>query len=452
MILTNQKDKSMARKIHHLYIIAAGCCIVGFLSFAYIGAPLFPLEYSRTISEPDSQHEGDAGTTSVQQHDSNPRSTVSYLPVPEPLKALYMTACYAATPSLREGLIQKIEQTNANAIVIDIKDYSGTIAFETQDSRFHDAFHSAGGCVIADLPGILANLHNRGIYTIARITVFQDPYYAVLHPDIAVQKESDRSVWKDYKGISFVDAGAREYWEYIVALSKEAYAIGFDELNFDYVRFPSDGNMKDIWYPVSEEVVVADSVEGKASVIESFFAYLSGELRNPAWVPKGETGPVLSADLFGMTTTNTDDLNIGQILEYAAPHFDYIAPMVYPSHYPTGFSGYANVNAHAYDIIAFSLGSAVARMKAIGEDPLKIRPWLQDFDYPVPYTPEMVREQIHATYDTGLTSWMLWDPSNIYTESVLLDEMGTYIPSPYVVSLPEPKNATTVESTEGINQ
>jgi hypothetical protein len=160
-----------------------------------------------------------------------------------------------------------------------------------------------------------------------------------------------------------------------------------------------------------------------------------------------EKGPKLSADLFGMTTTNTDDLNIGQILEYAAPHFDYIAPMVYPSHYPTNFHGYSNVNAHAYDIVAFSMGTAVARMKAAGEDIQKLRPWLQDFDYPVPYTPDMVREQIHATYDTGLTSWMLWDPSNVYTESVLLDETDTYTPSPYVVLLPELEKATTTAST-----
>lgn len=439
----------MVHKATQIYIVAAGVFIVGFLSFAYVGAPLFPLEYSRS-SFSETLLEG--GTSLPAQVASSTPSgkeeaRAVHMNTPEPLKALYMTACYAATPHLREGLIQKIERTNANALMIDIKDYSGTIAFKTHDPRFHDAWENGGGCVIADLPGILEDLHNRGIYTIARITVFQDPYYALAHPEGAVQKESDKSVWKDYKGISFVDAGNTEYWEYIIALAKEAYAIGFDELNFDYVRFPSDGNMRDIWYPISEETVAADPLLGKARVVESFFAHLSQELRDESWLVGDEAGPVLSADLFGMTTTNTDDLNIGQILEYAAPYFDYIAPMVYPSHYPKGFNGYENVNAHAYDIVAFSMGTAVARMKAAGEDIQKLRPWLQDFDYPVPYTPDMVREQIHATYDTGLTSWMLWDPSNVYTEAVLLDETDTYIPSPYVVLLPELENATATAST-----
>ncbi len=446
----------MVRKATQIYIIAGGVFIVGFLSFAYFGAPLFSLEYNRNTAQERSRGDQVPSPTYTASS-TKPTKTefvASHLATPEPLKALYMTACYAATPHLREGLIQKIERTNANALMIDIKDYSGTIAFRAQDPRFHDAWENGGGCVIADLPGILEDLHDRGIYTIARITVFQDPYYARKHPEGAVQKESDKNVWTDYKGISFVDAGNTEYWEYIIALAKEAYRIGFDELNFDYIRFPSDGNMQDIWYPISEEKVAADPLLGKAIVVESFFAHLSRELRDPSWLLAGETGPILSADLFGMTTTNTDDLNIGQILEYAAPHFDYIAPMVYPSHYPTGFNGYGNVNAHAYDIIAFSLGNAVARMKRAGEDPLKIRPWLQDFDYPVPYTPEMVREQIHATYDTGLTSWMLWDPSNIYTESVLLDELDTYVPSPYVISLPEPEEETATASTtvEGVGE
>jgi hypothetical protein len=331
----------MVRKATQIYIVASGVFIVGFLSFVYIGPPLFSLEYNRSAFSETLPEEGvllpaqvASSTLSTQE---KARLAVSHLPIPKPLKALYMTACYAATPHLREGLIQKIERTNANALMIDIKDYSGTIAFKTHDPRFHDAWEHGGGCVIADLPAILKDLHERGIYTIARITVFQDPYYARKHPEGAVQKESDKSVWKDYKGISFVDAGNTEYWEYIIALAKEAYVIGFDEINFDYVRFPSDGNMKDIYYPVSEETVTADPLLGKARVIESFFAHLSKELRDTAWLVGDEKGPKLSADLFGMTTTNTDDLNIGQILEYAAPHFDYIAPMVYPSHYPNQF-------------------------------------------------------------------------------------------------------------------
>ena len=206
--------------------------------------------------------------------------------------------------------------------------------------------------------------------------------------------------------------------------------MGFDELNFDYIRFPSDGNMKDIDFSWSRD-------KTKAEALREFFSYLHDELKS--------SGVVISADLFGMTATNFDDLNIGQILEYTLPYFDYIDPMVYPSHYPSGFNGYKNVNANTYNIVKFSLDKAVGRTigttttlklpdnqlirVATGTLPAlytkesypatKIRPWLQDFNYPVTYTPEMVKSQIQATYDAGLTSWLLWDPANKYTPSVL---------------------------------
>jgi hypothetical protein len=280
----------------------------------------------------------------------------------------------------------------------------------------------------------VAGLHDRSIYVIGRITVFQDPYYTKKHPELAVKKLSDKdAVWKDRKGLSFIDVGAKPYWDYIVALSKESYGMGFDELNFDYIRFPSDGDMKDIYFSFGPGKL-------KAEALEEFFVYLNKELK--------PTGAVLSADLFGMTATNNDDLNIGQVLERAMPHFDYVSPMVYPSHYPTGFNGWKDVNAHPYDIVHFSLARAAERAEAttttvnfLGATVLssstttksviyakesfprgKIRPWLQDFSYPVTYTPEMVKTQIQATYDVGLTSWMLWDPGNKYTPSILLKE------------------------------
>jgi hypothetical protein len=146
----------------------------------------------------------------------------------------------------------------------------------------------------------------------------------------------------------------------------------------------------------------------------------------------------MSADLFGMTATNFDDLSIGQVLERALPYFDYIDPMVYPSHYPKGFNGYAKVNEHSYGIVNFSMERAVARTvgttspvaglthtrigtttPAVYEKPAypasKMRPWLQSFDYPVPYTPAMVAEQIKANEDAGLASYLFWDPANKYT-------------------------------------
>jgi hypothetical protein len=148
--------------------------------------------------------------------------------------------------------------------------------------------------------------------------------------------------------------------------------------------------------------------------LESFFSYLHDNLTG--------TGIVTSADLFGMVTTNTDDLGIGQVLDKALPYFDYIAPMVYPSHFPPGWNGYAKPATKPYEVIKYSMEKAVARTIALGFDSNKLRPWLQDFNYGATYTAEMVRAQIKATNDVGLDSWMLWDPGNTYTEAGLLSE------------------------------
>jgi hypothetical protein len=280
---------------------------------------------------------------------------------------------------------------------------------------------------------IVQALHEKGIYVIARITVFQDPFYAAKRPDLAVQKASDRSTWKDHKGLAFIDVGATEYWDYILELSRETYELGFDELNFDYVRYPSDGNMRDIYFPHSNDVLVADPRLGKQKKLEEFFKYLDKELRADL-PPDVYQRPIISADLFGMTTTNTDDLNIGQVLERSLPYFDFIAPMVYPSHYPNGFNGWANPNHVPYELIHFVMSEGVKRVEAFKNATTtpahirekvhvqQLRPWLQDFKYGGDYGPKEVRAQIQATYDAGLTSWMLWAPSNRYTRAALLSE------------------------------
>lgn len=334
-----------------------------------------------------------------------------HIETPEAVKAIYITSCVAATPGWRAELVKMVEETELNSVVIDIKDYTGTISFKSDSPFLVD--NGGGGCVAKDMKEFVETLHEKGIYVIGRITVFQDAFYTKKRPDLAVKKASDKNaVWKDYKGISFIEVGAVEFWQYIAEISKESYInIGFDELNFDYIRFPSDGNMKDIYYPFSEKKITDDPDFGKAKVLRDFFTYLYTELE--------DTGAVLSADLFGMTMINTDDLNIGQILEYAEPFFDYIAPMVYPSHYPKGFRGYTNVNAHPYEIVKFSMEEGAKRLEAASSTPNKLRAWLQDFDYPVTYTADMVRKQKQAVYDAGLTSWMLWDPSNKYTRSAL---------------------------------
>lgn len=383
-------------KNKHIFFIFVSLCVV-FLAY-FILPSFFPSNFKNIIVKGDVQ----ATTTTVKEIEE-PKFIVTHIKTPVSVKAIYMSACVAATPSFREKLLKIAKTTEINSIMIDVKDYTGTISFNSENELFKENIGS--GCKVKDLKEFIGKLHDSGVYVIARISSFQDKYLVSKKPDLAVKRNSDGGIWKDYKGVSWLDAGSKETWNYLVALAKESYEIGFDEINFDYIRFPSDGNMKDIYYPFSNGKV-------KSEVMRSFFAYLNESLK--------DLGAPISADFFGMTMTNSDDLNIGQVLEDALPYFDYIAPMVYPSHYPSGFNGYSNVNEHPYDIVKFSMDKGVERAKIATSSPLKLRPWLQDNDYPVKYTPAMVRAQIQATYDAGLDSWMLWDAGNTYTVEALL--------------------------------
>lgn len=343
--------------------------------------------------------------TTEQEPLSPPEPPVIHIAPPEQLKAVYMSSWVAGTKDFKKKIIDLIDRTEINAVVIDIKDYTGKISFTVPNTKLEEI-----GSMENRIPNIKAltkELHDKNIYIIGRVAVFQDPYFAKLRPEFAVKEKDMTTIWKDRKGITWIDAGAQEAWDYNIEIAKASYEAGFDEINFDYVRFPTDGNMKDIYFPQSEG-------KSKADVIESFFSYLHSNLQ--------DTGIITSADLFGMVTTNTDDLGIGQVLDKALPYFDYIAPMVYPSHFPTGWNGYPKPATKPYEVIKYSMEKAVARTIALGFDSNKLRPWLQDFNYGATYTPEMIRAQIKATYDVGLDSWMLWDPGNTYTEDALLKE------------------------------
>lgn len=414
------------------------CAVLLLFCLAYFVIPkLFMMRYDETLQ-----------VTMATSTATKKVFTASHRNTPASVKAIYMTSCVAGTPSLRNNLVKLILDTELNSVVIDIKDYSGRISFVPDDPALKESVSPV--CFAPDMPAFIESLHAQGIYAIGRITVFQDPYFSRKHPELAVKRLSDKTaLWKDRKGITYLDPGSPVAWRYIVALAKSSYGIGFDELNFDYVRFPSDGNMADIYFPSSDALIAADPDNAKAAVMRDFFAYLERTLRStqPSQnASAGTAGPVLSADLFGMTTTNTDDLNIGQVLENTLPYFDYVSPMVYPSHYPPNFMGFAKPATKPYEVVKFSMDSAVKRTIAtttvvalLGEEPIstttkpylyekegyaatKIRPWLQDFNLGATYTAEMVRKQIQATYDSGLDSWMLWNASNRYTKEALLSE------------------------------
>ncbi|MFZ2621036.1 MAG: putative glycoside hydrolase [Minisyncoccia bacterium] len=326
----------------------------------------------------------------------------SYVVTPSVVKGIYMTSWVAGDKKLRDGLINLLDDTELNTIVIDIKDYSGKIVFPITNRELNS--YGSEEVRVNDLEDFIETLHKKDIYVIGRVAVFQDAYFVKYRPDLAVKNESGTEIWKDQKGISWIDAGSREYWDYIILLSKEARKIGFDEINFDYIRFPSDGNMNDISYPWS-------STTPKILVLKNFFEYLHNNLI--------DSGLKTSADLFGMTTTALDDMGIGQVLENTLPYFDYVSPMVYPSHYSADFEGFKEPEAHPYEIVKIAMQSAVLRAKIASTSPDKLRPWLQDFGLKMSYGPTEVRAQINATNDVGLDSWLLWSASNKYTKGAL---------------------------------
>ena len=336
---------------------------------------------------------------------------VTHIATPSQVRGIYMTACVAGTAKWREELKNLIKNTELNTVVIDIKDSTGSISF-VDDSIQKD---HGSGCVVKDMKEFIAELHKDNIYVIGRISTFQDPLYTKVHPELAVKSYSTGGVWKDRKGLSFVDVGAKEYWDHIIDIANASYGLGFDEINFDYIRYPTDGNMKDAHYSYT----VGSST--KAQMVEKFFSYLHSQLK--------DTGMKTSADLFGLVTVAVGDLGIGQVLENALPYFDYIYPMVYPSHFGPGSAGYQKPAEHPYEIIDYSLKEGLKKEMAYREangiatsSPSQIKPWLQDFDLGATYGVSEVRAQIKATYDNGIKSWLMWDAGNTYTPGAFLSE------------------------------
>lgn len=326
-----------------------------------------------------------------------PIVTAEHIKTPTEVRALYMSSWIASTPSMRDHIITIIDTTNINAIVIDIKDATGKISFTVNDELITSLGSSQN--LIKDISGLIETLHAKNIYVIGRISTFQDPYLTKLKPEWSLKSKKTGEPWKDRKGLSFLDPTKPEVWDYVTHLAHASYNVGFDEINFDYVRFPSDGNIEDITYP--------DAAVSKADLLERFFQHLDTDVR--------KQGIPTSADLFGLVTNTTDDMGIGQVLEKAMPYFDFIAPMIYPSHYPKGFQGYSNPATKPYEIVTYAMKQGVERAKTAGFGPEKFRPWIQDFDLGATYTAAMVNDQIRALHEQGITSYMVWDPANKYT-------------------------------------
>ncbi len=441
-------------------VAAISVGIVGAIgALAFAAEDFFAVEYESpayvaAVEEAEARDGETESTPAEAVPDTRP--VVQHVPLPEQVKAIYMTSCVAGTPSFRQRLVALMQETEVNAVIIDIKDYSGTISFPPESAAWKSAWQNAR-CGTADMRELVQMLHDNDIFTIARITVFQDPFYAEVRPDLAVKRADGVTVWRDNKGLAFIDVAAKDYWDHIIELSTEVYNLGFDEINYDYVRYPSDGPMSDISFPHSARSPYGSD---KQANLEAFFAYLKekmdDESRFAAYrhenTGRATSTPWTSADLFGMTTTNYDDLSIGQVIERAVPYFDFIAPMVYPSHYPNNYLGLGNPNDVPYQIVNHAMEAGVRRLAspqtsvagflhtrlgtstpAVYQKPTypasKLRTWIQDFDYGGDYDAADVRAQIQASYDAGVMDWMIWAPSNNYTRGALRGPTEPYLQS-----------------------
>lgn len=311
-------------------------------------------------------------------------------------KALYLSFYGIGNAKLRNAALSLIRQSELNAVVIDVKGDRGWVAYRSENHLAAE-IGAQRTITIPDLPGLLRALHQEGIYAIARIVAFKDDPLGAARPDLAV-KTTSGAIYRDREGLRWVDPTSREVWAYNIAIAEEAARAGFDEIQFDYVRFPDSPQVR---------LPQPNSLASRTQAVGGFLDTARQRL-----VPYNV---FLAVDVFGYICWNLDDTKIGQRLEDILPRVDYLSPMLYPSGFQFGIPGYRNPVAHAYEIVGHSLDRVRERTNA---SPLQVRPWLQAFkDYAFDrrqFDADEIRLQIRAAEDFGSNGWMLWNPANVY--------------------------------------
>jgi len=324
---------------------------------------------------------------------------------PKVVRAAYLTYYGVGDKGIRDRVLELVARTELNAVVIDVKGDRGLIPYRTAVPLALEA-GAQGPVIIKDFDGLMASLKARNVYTIARIVAFKENVLARHRPDWAVIDTRTGKPWLDNEKLAWVDPFREEVWDYAIAVAKEAVAKGFDEVQFDYVRFPTDGRLSAAKYSQP------NNAQTRLPAIAGFLAKARREL--------GPTGVFLAADVFGYTAFNENDTDIGQRVEELARHLDYICPMVYPSGYHRGIPGVRNPVAQPYEIVKESV-RLTRKRSAPGT--VQVRPWLQDFrDYAFDrriFGVNEIRAQIRGARDGGAVGFMLWNPKNDYTGGAL---------------------------------
>ncbi len=389
-----------------LVIAAVLAFLAGFALFWNVGSRVagggvdfgFP-DFARTESTPqvEAPHPAAARYPVTVAFDPIKYRDARYVPV----KGIHVSSWVAGSQELLAKQLALCDRTEINAIVVEVKDDLGHLAYDTDVPLAEEL--GLEDPRIKDIDAFIAALNEHGVIPIARVVSFKDPLLASKRPEWGVQHRNG-GLWEDYKGISFVNPYDERVWEYLVDVAEDAAAKGFREIQFDYVRFPSDGKISDTVYPGKDRPM--------EDAIADFLEYARGRLeKRGVWV---------SADVFGLTVHVKDDLGIGQKVEKVARHVDIVSPMIYPSHYYAGSYNLKDPNSSPYEVIRFAMLDSGRRLSGSGA---VVRPWLQDFSLDgVAYGPDEVRAQIRAVEELGYTEWILWDPSVTYTEAALNPE------------------------------
>ena len=321
------------------------------------------------------------------------------------MRGLYLNR-WAALGRKLPQLIGVAEETEINALVIDVKDDRGFVLYPSSVPLAHAiGADTVRPMSLVRLRAFLDSMYAQHVYPIARIVVAKDPLLAQARLEWAIKRKSDLQPWLDKNGKPWLDPHHREIWQYAADLAREAYSLGFSEVQFDYVRFPDEQRL------ISEAIYPLAQGRLRAQVIREQLGFLRATLK-PLGIP-------VTADVFGLTATDTTDMGIGQRWEMFVDQVDVVLPMVYPSHFARGTYGLSSPNAHPYTTVTRALKD-VTRRSAKVPNAAKVIPWYQDFTLGPPhYYADHVRAQIKAGYDNGFQSWILWNPRSVYTLEAL---------------------------------
>ncbi|MFZ5989209.1 MAG: putative glycoside hydrolase [Bacillota bacterium] len=373
---------------------------------------------NKGLISPQQSHQKSVGKDSLKESSYNRPKKKNDVKV----KAIYITGSSAGNNKFLDRIIDLVKTTELNAVVIDVKE-DGKVNYKSELGSVKEigAYHQ-----LYDVDHVVKRLHDNGIYVIGRVVCFRDNYLATKRVDLSI-KRTDGTVWKENGKIAWANPYNKEVWRYNLDIAKEAIRKGFDEIQFDYVRFPT-ARKADVNY--------GENAPPKADAISGFLKESAAEIN--------EMGVQLSADIFAIVCESSGDIEgIGQVLERVGMDIDCISPMIYPSHYANASRGmmgngvgqsingviFRAPDLRPYEVVYNALLKTKDRITKVPGYKAKVRPYLQDFTatylpkgYYQKYGTEQVRQQIKAVYDAGYEEWILWDAANTYTEAAFLKE------------------------------